>query len=87
MLTSEVIDRGENFEFLKSTKKISKNDVSSVQENSKNAANAITEREIELLIFLSTIFPEVVGTYLHREVYSHAPIGSYRLLRSLRLVE
>ena len=71
MLTSEVIDRRENFEFLKSTKKISKNDVSSVQENSKNVANAITEREIELLIFLSTIFPEVVGTYLQRENWSH----------------
>ena len=64
---AELIDRGEKSEFFKSPKKISKNDVSSVQENSKNVANASTASDIELVIFLSTIFPEVVGTYLQRE--------------------
>ena len=64
---AELIDRGEKSDFFKSPKKISKNDVSSVQENSKNVANVLTEWEIEFVIFLSTIFPEVVGTYLQRE--------------------
>ena len=67
VLTAELIDRGENFDFSKSTKKISKNGVSSVRENSKNVASALTASDIELLIILSTIFPEVVGTYLQRE--------------------
>ena len=65
---AELIDRGEKSDFFKSLKKISKNDVSSVQENSKNVANASTASDIELVIFLSTIFPEVVGTYLQREI-------------------
>ena len=64
---AELIDRGEKSDFFKSPKKISKNDVSSVQENSKNVANVLTEWEIEFVIFLCTIFPEVVGTYLQRE--------------------
>ena len=67
VLTTELIDRGEKSDFFKSPKKITKNDVSSVQENSKNVANASTALDIELVIFLSTIFPEVVGTYLQRE--------------------
>ena len=54
---AELIDRGEKSDFFKSPKKISKNDVSSVQENSKNVANASTASDIELVIFLSTIFP------------------------------
>ena len=40
---AELIDRGEKSDFFKSPKKISKNDVSSVQENSKNVANVLTE--------------------------------------------
>ena len=67
---AELIDRGEKSDFFKSPKKISKNDVSSVQENSKNVANVLTEWEIEFVIFLCTIFPEVVGTYLQREICS-----------------
>ena len=65
---AELIDRIEKSEFFKSPKKISTNDVSSVQENSKNVANASTASDIELVIFLCTIFPEVVGTYLQREM-------------------
>ena len=42
VLTAELIDRGENFDFSKSTKKNSKNGVSSVRENSKNVASALT---------------------------------------------
>ena len=64
---AELIDRGEKSEFFKSSFFISKNDMSGVQENSKNTATALTEREIDFLIFLFTIFPEVVGTYLQRE--------------------
>ena len=64
---AELIDRGEKSEFFKSIILISKNDESSVQEKSQNTANALTEREIEFRIFLSTIFPEVAGTYLQRE--------------------
>ena len=66
---AELIDRGEKSEFFKSIFLISKNDMSGVQENSKNIATALTEREIDFLIFLFTIFPEVVGTYLQRETY------------------
>ena len=54
---AELIDRGEKSEFFKSSFCISKNDMSGVQENSKNTATALTEREIDFLIFLSTIFP------------------------------
>ena len=49
--TAELIDRGEKSDFFKSPKKISKNDVWSVQENSKNVANVLTEWEIEFVIF------------------------------------
>ena len=55
--SAELIDRGEKSEFFKSNFFISKNDVSGVQEKSKNTANEFTEREIEYWIFLSTIFP------------------------------
>ena len=54
---AELIDRGEKSDFFKSLKKISKNGVSSVQENSKNVANASTASDIEFVIFLCTIFP------------------------------
>ena len=76
---AELIDRGEKSEFFKSSFLISKNDMSGVQENSKNTATALTEREIDFLIFLSTIFPEVVGTYLQREMYNYSavPKGLY----------
>ena len=50
VLTSELIDRGENSEF-SNLFCIAKNDVSSVPENSKNTANALTEREIDFMIF------------------------------------
>ena len=79
---AELIDRGEKSEFFKSPKKISKNDVSSVQENSKNVANAPTASDIEYRIFWSTVFPEVVGTYLQREMsFTHtlAALWVYRL--------
>ena len=66
--SAELIDRGEKSENFKSIFFISKNDVSGVQEKSQNTANALTEPEIEYRIFLSTIFPEVVGTYLQREM-------------------
>ena len=57
VLTSELIDRGENSEFSKSTKKIPPICVSSVRENSKNVVNASTASDIEFVIFLCTIFP------------------------------
>ena len=69
-------------DFFKSPKKISKNDVSSVRENSKNVASALTASDIELPIILSTIFPEVVGTYLQGEMY--ILFGMSRIVNSLK---
>ena len=51
VLTSELIDRGENSEFSKSTKKIPTICVSSVRENSENVANGSTASDIEFVIF------------------------------------
>ena len=53
--SAEVIDRGEKSEFFKSIFLISKNDVSGVQEKSKNTANAFPEREIEYRFFVHYI--------------------------------
>ena len=56
--SAEVIDGGKTSDFFQSPKKIVKNDVSSVRENSKNTVNASLDRAIELRIFLSSIFPQ-----------------------------
>ena len=54
---SELIDGCQIFEFFKTKLLISKNDVSSVRENSKNIASTPGGRAIELRIIFFTIFP------------------------------
>ena len=86
--SAEVIDRGEKSEFFKSKFFISKNDVSSVQENSKNTANALREREIDFLIFCPLYFRDSVWTYLQRETKeSRVLIGNRSYMHRSRRVQ
>ena len=44
--------------------------MSTLRENYRERSKKSQIFEIDLRIFLSTIFPEVVGTYLRRETYT-----------------